>query len=160
MIKNINIKKLTWFLLALLIILIDYSTKSTAVKNLLPYQSEYICQALNFTLAYNTGAAFSFLNNSGAWHQWFFAIFGLVMSILLATMLVRTDVKLKLQCAAFSLILSGAIGNLRDRLTHGYVIDFIDIHLLDHHWPVFNIADTAICIGAALLIIDYVRTGK
>jgi signal peptidase II len=160
MMNTLNIKKVGWFALTFIIIMIDAITKNIAVKYLLPYQSKYICQLLNFTLAYNTGAAFSFLSNAGDWHRWFFAIFSLIMSIILGALLAKTAVKSKIQCAALSLILAGAIGNLHDRLVHGYVIDFIDLHFLDHHWPVFNVADTAICIGAVLLAIDWYKTGK
>ena len=147
-------KKWPWFILSIFILLIDQLSKYWAASTLVPYQPDSIFPMFNFTLAYNTGAAFSFLSGTGGWHRWFFAGFSVVMSCILITWLVRISPKAKLQSLAVSLILGGAIGNLYDRASLGHVIDFIDVYYENHHWPVFNLADTAICVGAFLLLVD------
>lgn len=147
-------KKWPWFVLSLLVLLADQASKYWATTYLIPYQPEPLFPMVNFTLAYNTGAAFSFLSGAGSWHRWFFAGFSIVMSLILIVWLIRIPVKAKLQSAAVSLILGGAVGNLYDRAVLGHVTDFIDVYYKNHHWPVFNLADSAICIGAILLLID------
>ena len=147
-------KKWPWFVLSLLVLLVDQASKYWATHYLIPYQPEPLFPMMNFTLAYNTGAAFSFLSGAGSWHRWFFAGFSIVMSLILIVWLIRIPVKAKLQSAAISLILGGAVGNLYDRAVLGHVTDFIDVYYKNHHWPVFNLADSAICIGAILLLID------
>lgn len=147
-------KKWPWFVLAVVVICIDQATKYWASVDLAPYQAEPVFPMFNLTLAYNTGAAFSFLHNAGAWHRWFFTGFSLLMSIGLIVWIARLPSSARLQLAALSLILGGAIGNLIDRAVLGFVIDFIDIYYKHYHWPVFNMADSAICIGAVLLLID------
>lgn len=147
-------KRWPWFLLSLIILLLDQLTKYWAQSSLIPYQPEAVFSMFNFTLAYNTGAAFSFLSGAGSWHRWFFAGFSIAMSVVLIVWLARLPATAKLQSLAVSLILGGAIGNLYDRAALGHVIDFIDLYYQNHHWPVFNLADSAICLGAFLLIID------
>lgn len=147
-------KKWPWFLLSVLVIVIDQWSKYWAAATLIPYQPESIMPMMNFTLAYNSGAAFSFLSGTGGWHRWFFAGFSILMSILLIIWLIRLPAQAKLQSFAVSLILGGAVGNLYDRAIFGHVIDFIDFYYKNHHWPVFNLADTAICIGAFFLLLD------
>ena len=153
-------KKWSWFLISILVIVADQLTKYAATIYLTPYQPEPFIPMLNFTLAYNTGAAFSFLSGVGGWHRWFFAAFSIVMSIVLIAWLARLPAKATLQCLAVSLILGGAIGNLYDRAVFGHVIDFIDVYYQNHHWPVFNLADSAICIGAFFLLLDLVKGKK
>ncbi|MBA2655607.1 MAG: lipoprotein signal peptidase [Tatlockia sp.] len=147
-------KKWPWFLLSIFIVIIDQLSKNWAESSLTPYQPEAVFSMFNFTLAYNTGAAFSFLSGVGSWHRWFFAGFSVLMSGVLVVWLVRLSPKAKLQTLALSLILGGAVGNLYDRATMGHVIDFIDIYYQNHHWPVFNLADSAICLGAFFLLLD------
>ncbi len=147
-------KKWPWFVLALTVIFVDQASKYWAAWALVPYQPESIFPLFNLTLAYNSGAAFSFLSGAGEWHRWFFAGFSLIMSAALTVGIIRLAPTRRLQLLAFSLILGGAIGNLIDRAVFGYVIDFIDIYYKNYHWPVFNLADSAICIGAFLLFID------
>lgn len=147
-------KKGWWFLLSIIVILADQATKYWALSNLVAYQPEPLMPMVNFTLAYNTGAAFSFLSGVGGWHRWFFAIFSLVMSVVLTVWLVRLPGKAVMQCLAVSLILGGAVGNLYDRAVLGHVIDFIDVYYQNHHWPVFNLADSAICLGVFFLMLD------
>ena len=111
----------------------------------------------NFTLAHNRGAAFSFLSSAGGWQRWFFVFLALGVSAVLIVWLKKLNQQARLEAASLALILGGAIGNVIDRLYHGYVIDFIDIFYSSYHWPAFNIADSAICIGAVLLIFDSFR---
>lgn len=143
-----------WFFLSFVVIVVDQLTKHWALSHLVAYQPEPVMPMVNFTLAYNTGAAFSFLSGVGGWHRWFFAVFSMVMSIVLIVWLIRLPRKAVLQCLAVSLILGGAIGNLYDRAALGHVIDFIDVYYQYHHWPVFNLADSAICLGVFFLLLD------
>ncbi|CEK11177.1 signal peptidase II [Legionella hackeliae] len=147
-------RKWPWFLLSIGIVVADQWTKYWAATNLIPYQPKALLPMLNFTLAFNSGAAFSFLSGTGDWHRWFFAGFSVLMSIFLIVWLIRLPVKARLQSCAVGLILGGAVGNLYDRAILGQVTDFIDLYYKNHHWPVFNLADSAICVGAFLLLVD------
>lgn len=153
-------KKWRWFTLAFVVVLIDQVSKCWAAWVLVPYQPTSIFPLFNLTLAFNSGAAFSFLSGAGEWHRWFFTGFSLIMSSVLAIVILRSASTLRLQLLALSLILGGAIGNLIDRALFGYVIDFIDIYYKNHHWPIFNLADSAICIGAFLLFIDLCKNNR
>ncbi len=102
---------------------------------------------------HNEGAAFSFLSNAGGWQRWFFSGISMI-AILVITYLIKKHQSQKLFCLGLALLLGGAIGNLYDRLTLGYVVDFLSFHLNDWFWPAFNVADSAICVGVALLLID------
>ncbi len=141
--------KYFWYALPLAILLLDQFTKHYASIKLIPYHPYPVIPILNFTLVYNTGAAFSFLVGTGAWHYWFLLIFSMVMSIILSIWLYKAQNKW--QALAIALVLGGALGNLYDRLSLSYVIDFIDVYYSIYHWPVFNVADSAICVGAILL---------
>ncbi len=147
-------KKWHWFALSILVIILDQTSKYWVESFLTPYKPMPIIPMLNLTLAYNTGAAFSFLSGAGGWHRWFFAGFSLVVSIILMIWLWRTSQNERLQALGISLILGGAIGNLIDRGFNGYVVDFIDVYYTYHHFATFNLADSAICIGAAALVLD------
>lgn len=151
-------KKWPWFALTLFIILIDQGSKYWASADLTPYQPESVLPMVNLTLAFNSGAAFSFLSHTGEWHRWIFAAFSTIMSFILTIAILRSAANMKLQLFALSLILGGALGNLIDRAFWGYVIDFIEIYYKNFHWPVFNVADSAICIGAFLLILDLLKS--
>ena len=145
-------KKWPWLLLVCVLIVLDQATKYWATQALLPYQSVPIMPMVNLTLAFNSGAAFSFLSHAGEWHRWLFAGFSFVMSVVLLVFLLNTLISMRLQSCALSFILGGAIGNLIDRAYSGYVVDFIDVYYKHYHWPVFNLADSAICLGAVLLL--------
>lgn len=147
-------KKWPYFLLASFIVLLDQITKYWAFVHLSPYQSVPVIPLMNWTLAYNAGAAFSFLNGAGAWSRWFFVFISLGMSGVFTTMLLRVAKTKRRMLLALSFLLGGAVGNLIDRAFFGYVIDFIDVYYKSHHWPVFNIADSFICIGALLLFFS------
>ena len=146
------ISKGAW--LTLLIIITDQASKYLAEKLLVLHQPVEIIPFLNFTLAYNTGAAFSFLHQAGGWQNLFFIVIALVMSIVLLAMLYRTPRKDLQFSLALWLVLGGAIGNVIDRLRISKVVDFIDFYIGEWHFATFNIADIAISIGAFLLIMD------
>lgn len=147
-------KYLLWLSLATLLVVLDWWTKHLATQNLMMYRPVEINAWLNLTLAYNEGAAFSFLAGAGGWQRWFFSVIAVVISIILMVWLWRLPNRSRLLPVAISLVLGGAIGNLIDRLRFGYVVDFIDVHYSGWHWPAFNLADSVIVIGVALLLIE------
>ena len=136
------------------IIGLDQVTKWLMVSWLALYETVAIMPYFNLTMAHNHGAAFSFLAQAGGWQRWFFTVLALVISTVLVVWLAKLKPEAKLEAISLSLILGGAIGNVIDRIYYGYVIDFLDIYIGSSHWPAFNVADSAICIGAVLLIID------
>ena len=153
--KN-SVKKIYSIYISIFIVIIDQLSKHMIINNFIAYQPKKLFTGLNFTLAYNTGAAFSFLDNSGPWHQLFFCAFSITMICVISIWIARIKPSKSSHIIALSLILGGAIGNLIDRLHYGHVIDFIDVYYKTHHWPVFNVADSAICIGAFLyLCMDF-----
>jgi signal peptidase II len=143
-----------WFLLSIVVILLDQWSKWLAEISLIPYQPVPVLPLFNFTLAYNTGAAFSFLSDAGGWQRWFFISLTVIVVAVLFKWLWRMRAEERLQAASISLVLGGAIGNLIDRVWLGHVIDFLDVYYGSYHWPIFNIADSAITVGVVLLIID------
>jgi signal peptidase II len=149
-------KAFMWYLLSLVVLILDQWTKWLAETNLTFHEPVPVIEPiLNWTLAYNYGAAFSFLADAGGWQKWFFSGLALVMSIFLIGYLVKAPRQAKLLSTGLALVLGGAIGNLIDRLLHGHVIDFIHVHYQnDWHYPIFNIADMGISIGVILIIID------
>ncbi len=148
-------KKWMWFLVSAVVILADQISKYVVTMQLEPFQSYDIMPMFNLTLAYNTGAAFSFLSSAGDWHHLFFIGFSTIVSLALIVWIIRLPRQTEcLQLTALSLILGGAVANLIDRVTLGYVIDFIDVYYKSHHWPIFNIADSAITVGTLLLAYD------
>ena len=106
---------------------------------------------------HNEGSAFGFLNDAGGWQKWFFNGISIVASVVIIYLL-KKHTNEKLFCAGLALVLGGAIGNLYDRITLGYVVDFLNFHLNNHYWPAFNVADSAICVGVGLLLLDSFKT--
>jgi len=147
-------KRAIWLLLAVVVIVLDYITKQVA-SNLLDYGvSIEVMPMFNWTLLHNYGAAFSFMSDQGGWQRWFFAGIAFVVSAgLIGWLLLGKEVS-QWERLAIALVLGGALGNLYDRMVYGYVIDFIHVYYDVYHFPAFNIADTAISIGAAILVID------
>lgn len=145
-----------WYLLSLVVIVIDQWTKWLAETNLTFLEPVPVIEpVLNWTLAYNYGAAFSFLADAGGWQKWFFSGLALVMSLFLIAYLIKAPRQAKLLSVGLALVLGGAIGNLIDRVRIGKVIDFIHVHYHDvWHYPIFNIADMAIMLGVAMIVID------
>ena len=148
------------FLFGILVIVIDQASKWAVVSSFQPYESLAILPFLKFTLVYNTGAAFSLLDQAGAWHHVFFLVFALVVSTVLVVWLWRLSNQDMCLSWGLSLILGGAIGNLIDRVHYGYVIDFVSVFYHPHYFPIFNLADSAISIGAGLVIVDYVLKAR
>jgi signal peptidase II len=146
-----------WLWVTLLVILLDRLTKVLAVHKLTLYVPVRIFSFFNFTLAYNKGAAFNFLNEASGWQAWLFSSLAIIVSIGILIWLKKTSVFQRWVCIALSLIMGGALGNLWDRLQYGYVTDFIEFHVSDWRWPAFNIADSAICIGAAMILWDMIK---
>jgi signal peptidase II len=143
-----------WLLLSVLIIVLDLWSKGLATESLTLYRPVELTSWLNITLAHNYGAAFSFLSDAGGWQRWLFTGLSSVITLVLIVWLLRLPAREKLTSAALSLIIGGAVGNLFDRINHGYVVDFIDVYYQSMHWPAFNLADSAITGGVVLLLID------
>ena len=145
---------MNWLWISSLVVVLDQITKYIADRNLDLRVPVEVFLGLNMTLFYNKGAAFSFLSNAGGWQRWFLMTISFVFSLVLVFWLRNVDKNRKPLAWGLALILGGAIGNLIDRTLYGYVIDFIDFYYDYWHWPAFNIADSAISIGAGLLILD------
>ena len=142
-------KNLIIFSIISIVFFLDLVTKNYAITNLLLNHSETINTYLNFTLAFNYGAAFSFLSDAGGWQRWFFVIFSIIVVFFISYILIKDK---ESEYISYSLVLGGALGNLYDRIFLGYVIDFIEFHYNNFYWPIFNIADIAISIGVILLL--------
>jgi signal peptidase II len=151
---------LKWLGLSLLAIVLDQGSKLLIDSSMQLYQSIPVLPSFNLTYVHNTGAAFSFLSEAGGWQRWFFAGLALGISIIIAVWLSRLQKHETLLAIALSLVLGGAIGNLIDRLVYGYVIDFLDVYYGTWHWPAFNIADSAITLGVALMLLESFGLGK
>ncbi|MGR8935166.1 MAG: signal peptidase II [Gammaproteobacteria bacterium] len=152
---------LKWLFLSLFTIALDQATKLTVAATMPLYESiPLIPGFFNLTHVHNTGAAFSFLSQAGGWQRWFFAALAVVVSVTLTIWLARLKKHEILLAVSISMILGGAIGNLIDRLAYGYVIDFLDVYYKNWHWPAFNIADSAICVGVALLVLESFGIGR
>lgn len=150
-----------WLWLSGIVIVLDQWTKWLTVENLGLYERVYVLPVLDMTYRRNTGAAFSFLADAGGWQRWFFVALALVVSIVIMIWLRRTPARGYLrQAVGLALILGGAMGNVIDRAVHGYVVDFILAHYNEWYFPAFNVADSAISVGAGLLILDALREGR
>ena len=145
---------LKYLFITSLVIFFDQVSKWLMMSWLSLYETVVIMPYFNLTMAHNEGAAFSFLAQAGGWQRWFFIGLALIISVVLFVWLAKLKPTEKLEAISLSLILGGAIGNVIDRISYGYVVDFIDLYIGHNHWPVFNIADSAICIGAILLVAD------
>ena len=155
-----KVPMLKWLCLTGLVIILDVVTKAMASENLLLHQPMNIVPGFNFTLMHNSGAAFSFLSEASGWQRWFFSIVAIVVSAAIVVWLTRLQKGQAWLAIGLAMILGGALGNVWDRLSLGYVIDFIDVYVGNAHWPAFNIADSAITVGAGILIYDSFRSHK
>lgn len=152
-------KVLRWLALAALVLLLDQATKAWVLASFRLMESQSVTSFFNLVLVYNSGAAFSFLAGAGGWQKWFFVILALGISLWLLSLL-RRHAQERLLPTSLSLILGGAIGNVVDRLRFDAVVDFLDFHLAGYHWPAFNVADSAISVGVALMLWHQFRYGK
>lgn len=154
--------RLSLLWLSLVVLILDQASKLYFESSLSLYQQiEVIPGYFSWTLAYNTGAAFSFLADSSGWQRWLFALIAVVVSITLVVWLKRLKADETWLAIALALVLGGALGNLYDRIVLGHVIDFILVHWQNrHHFPAFNLADSAISVGAVLLALDMFKSKK
>lgn len=154
MTEKIYQKAWFWYVVAGVVLFLDQLSKH-AIEAAFDYgETKVFTSFFNFTLAYNTGAAFSFLADAGGWQRWFFGVIAIVASVLLVVWIARVAAIKVREAFALAFILGGALGNLYDRIVLGHVVDFIVFHYQDNYWPAFNLADSAITLGAAVLIID------
>jgi signal peptidase II len=144
-----------WLPLTILVIVLDQLVKAWVVQHLHLFERVHLLPVLDIILTYNTGAAFSFLADAAGWQRWLFVVLALAVSGVLIGWMRRLRASSQgLLACALSLIVGGALGNLIDRLRHGRVVDFVHAHWGEHYFPAFNVADSAITIGAALLLLD------
>jgi signal peptidase II len=152
-----------WLWLSVGVLVLDQLTKWLVMASLTPYQVVELMPNLNLTLVFNTGAAFSLLAEAGGWQRWLFAALAILIAGALGAWLLRLGRHERLLAAALSLLIGGALGNLVDRMLFGHVIDFVQVYLpflpfaVFNPWPAFNLADSAISIGVALLLIETLR---
>jgi signal peptidase II len=147
-----------WYALALLVVLLDQLTKYWVSASFDYAEVRMVSGFFNLVLTHNRGAAFSFLADASGWQRGFFIAIALVAIVVISLLLARHAGE-KLFCFALALILGGATGNVLDRIVLGHVVDFLDFHLAGWHWPAFNLADSAITVGAVLLVADSLRPG-
>jgi signal peptidase II len=145
---------LVYLWLSASVIALDQATKALIVHTMSLYQSITVLPVLQITRLQNTGAAFSFLADESGWQRWLFTALALIVSVVLVVWLSRIDRNSRALATAVALILGGALGNVTDRLRLGHVIDFINAHWAQHYFPAFNVADSAITVGAGLLLLD------
>lgn len=151
---------LRWLWLTVIFLIIDQVSKQWVAGTFNLYESINLLPFFSFTYVHNPGAAFSFLADQGGWQRWFFTAIASVACIIFIVWLAKTPRQNTLLSIAFALMLSGAAGNLIDRVLFGYVIDFLDFHWGSYHFPAFNVADSVIFVGAALMILESFLQGK
>jgi signal peptidase II len=144
--------RLLW--LSALVLVLDQVSKWWMVAHFEEYEVLTVWPVFNLTLVYNTGAAFSFLSDAGGWQRWFFVVIGAGISLAMAVWLKNLDAQERLTAYGLALVIGGALGNLIDRVWLGKVVDFLQWHYEEWYWPSFNLADSAITLGVALLLID------
>jgi len=146
-----------WLGIAFIVLLLDQITKITVNKTFRWGEEVVVTPFFNLVLAYNRGAAFSFLQNESGWQRYFFTAIGIGAALFIVYLL-KKHAGQRMFCWALALILGGAVGNVIDRILYGHVVDFLDFHWKGiGHFPAFNVADSAICVGAALFILDELR---
>lgn len=151
MADTLRVRLYLW--LTFMVLVLDQLTKLWALAVFQPYEVLPVLPVFNLTLVFNTGAAFSFLSDAGGWQRWFFIGLASLVSIGLLLWLTRLRQHERLTGVALAMILGGALGNLLDRVRLGKVVDFLDFYWEQWHWPVFNVADSAITIGVVLMLL-------
>lgn len=149
-------KNLSWLCLSVLVVILDLLSKRIVSTHMVLGESIAVLPVFNWTLAHNYGAAFSFLHDAGGWQRWFFAGIALVVSVAIVWWLKALQANSRFLAISLALVLGGAMGNLYDRILLGYVVDFIHVHYGAWNFPAFNLADSAITVGAIMLVIDSV----
>ena len=149
-----------WFLRSAAVVILDYVTKVAVLAAFAPGEGRALTPFFNLVLVFNKGAAFSFLATAQGWQTLFFSAIAVVAAIVISFLIVKSENKI-LFCAGLALILGGALGNLYDRVVYGHVVDFLDFHAAGWHFPAFNVADSAITVGAGILILEsFLRPGE
>ena len=151
---------LSFLWLSMAAFVLDLLTKYIVLQKFDLYESLNVLPMFNLTYVRNYGAAFSFLADHNGWQQYFFVLLAVIISLMLVYFLKKNSIAQRLQNSAYALIIGGALANMVDRLYHGFVVDFLDFYWRDWHYPVFNVAEIAICIGAGLLAIDAFKSDK
>ena len=153
-----------WFSISAIIVALDLYTKYLVQQDFDYGDRLTVTSFFELVRFHNEGAAFSFLADAGGWQKWFFTAVSVVAVVVITYLIIKhskiTHPSQKLFCWGLALVLGGAVGNLYDRLTLGYVVDFLYFHIDDLYWPAFNVADSAICVGVALLLWDSFKTEK
>ncbi len=152
--------QLRWLALSAVVIGVDQWSKQLVERTLQLSEAIYCLPVFNIVRAHNRGAAFSMFDGESGWPRWAFSILAAVVSVSLVVWLARLERRANLLGAALALILAGAIGNVIDRLRLGYVVDFLQVHWREHYFPAFNVADSAITIGAVCLLLDALLSGR
>jgi signal peptidase II len=145
--------------LSVIVIALDLYTKHLIQQAFAFGDKLTITSFFDLVRYHNEGAAFGFLNDAGGWQKWFFTAISAI-AIIVITYLIKKHSEQKLFCLGLALVLGGAIGNLYDRITLGYVVDFLNFHINNYYWPAFNVADSAICVGVGLLLWDSFKSPK
>lgn len=154
-----NAQLLKWLSISAIVVALDLVTKHLIQQNFVFGDLHSVTSFFDLVRYHNEGSAFGFLNDAGGWQKWFFNGISIVASVVIIYLL-KKHTNEKLFCAGLALVLGGAIGNLYDRITLGYVVDFLNFHLNNHYWPAFNVADSAICLGVGLLLLDSFKASK
>lgn len=145
---------LSWLWISVVVLMLDRVTKKLALTHLIPYTELPVFPGFNLTLSYNKGSAFGFLHHASGWQVWFFGLLGLVVCVAIIIWLARLSWRFAWTPIALCFIIGGALGNVWDRILYGHVIDFIQLYISHFYWPTFNIADSAICLGALMLALS------
>lgn len=147
---------LVWLWVSVVVLVLDRITKKLALTHLIPYTALPVVPGFNLTLSYNKGSAFGFLHYAAGWQVWFFGVIAFIVCIVLLIWLKRISWQVMWTSIALSFIVGGALGNVWDRIQYGHVIDFIQVYVAHFYWPTFNLADSAICVGAIMLAVSTV----
>ncbi len=150
---------LKWLSISVIVVAFDLYSKHLIQQSFVFGDLHSVTSFFDLVRYHNEGSAFGFLNDAGGWQKWFFNGISIVASTVIIYLL-KKHTNEKLFCAGLALVLGGAIGNLYDRITLGYVVDFLNFHLNNHYWPAFNVADSAICVGVGLLLLDSFKASK
>lgn len=159
-VKRLLTSGLAWSWIAIVVIILDRVSKSWMIANLQLHEAVEILPVFNLTLWYNTGAAFSFLHNMSGWQNWFLGSLAFIVSFVVITWMARIPARSWWLSIGLAFILGGALGNAWDRIIYGYVIDFLSFHWGDWYFAIFNLADSAICVGAFMVLLCWLTQKK